>query len=313
MTGGGTFRTVAHVIELQHVCKRYRSAVAVDDLTVTVRPGVVTGFLGPNGSGKSTTMRMILGLDAPTSGVVTVLGRPYRALRQPLHRVGAMVDADAAHPGRSGRHHLTALAASNAIAAGRISTVLELVGLAEAADRRVGEFSLGMRQRLGIAAALLGDPDVVVLDEPVNGLDTDGIRWIRGLLRGLAADGRTVLLSSHLMSEIEVSADHVVVIGRGRLLADLPIADLLATHGRQHTRVRTPDARRLLALLEARRATVEADAGSLVIHGPSPAEIGDLALAHGIRIHELAGRQESLEDVYTRLVDDAVEYRRVAA
>jgi ABC-2 type transport system ATP-binding protein len=296
------------VIELDRLTKRYRDRVAVDDLTVTIHPGRVTGFLGPNGSGKTTTMRAILGLTRPTAGTATVLGSPYRELPRPMCRVGALIDPTARHPGRTAYAHLRALAQSNALPRDRVDDVIDLVGLADVAHERVRGFSLGMAQRLGIAAALLGDPDVLVLDEPVNGLDPEGIRWVRELLRGLADEGRTVLVSSHLMSEMEDTADHLVVLGRGRLLADVPIVDLLSAHA--VVRVRTPQVSLLAAALQRAGAAVEPETdGALRVTGLDAAEVGDVAFAAGARVHELSRVTASLEAAYLSLTGDDVEYR----
>jgi ABC-2 type transport system ATP-binding protein len=296
------------VIELDGLTKRYGERTAVDGLTLTVRPGIVTGFLGPNGSGKTTTLRCLLGLARPTAGTATVLGVPYRELPRPMERVGALVDPRARHPGRTARDHLAALARSNALPARRVDELLDLVGLDAVADDRVRGFSLGMAQRLGIAVALLGDPDVLVLDEPVNGLDPEGIRWVRELLRGLAAEGRTVFVSSHLMSEMEDTADHLVVLGRGRLLADLPMADLLGAHA--VVRVRTPRAVQLGPALERAggQVAVEPD-GALRVAGIDAAEVGDLAFRVGVPVHELTRLTVSLEAAYLALTGDQVEYR----
>jgi ABC-2 type transport system ATP-binding protein len=296
------------VIELDGLTKRYGERTAVDGLTLTVRPGIVTGFLGPNGSGKTTTLRCLLGLARPTAGTATVFGVPYRELPRPMERVGALVDPRARHPGRTARHHLAALARSNALPARRVDELLDLVGLDAVADDRVRGFSLGMAQRLGIAVALLGDPDVLVLDEPVNGLDPEGIRWVRELLRGLAAEGRTVFVSSHLMSEMEDTADHLVVLGRGRLLADLPMADLLGAHA--VVRVRTPRAVQLGPALERAggQVAVEPD-GALRVAGIDAAEVGDLAFRVGVPVHELTRLTVSLEAAYLALTGDQVEYR----
>jgi ABC-2 type transport system ATP-binding protein len=298
------------MIDVQDLTKRYGKTVAVDGLSFTVRPGRVTGFLGPNGSGKSTTMRVILGLDRPTRGSVLVNGRPYRQLRAPLREVGSMLDAKALHPGRTAYNHLLALARSNRIPDRRVDEVLGIVGLADVAGRRAGQFSLGMSQRMGIGAALLGDPSVLMFDEPVNGLDTEGIRWIRDLMKGLAAGGRTVFLSSHLMSEMELTADHLVVIGRGRLIADATIAEFIEANSQAVTRVRSPRATDLRAVMESAGARVELDpTGGWRVTGPDTAAIGDLALRHGIGLHELSPLRSSLEDVYTRLTATTVEYR----
>lgn len=298
------------MIEVRHLTKRYGPTVAVRDLTFAVRPGVVTGFLGPNGSGKSTTMRVLLGLDRPTSGTALVNGRPYAHLPAPLWEVGAMLDARGVHPGRAARDHLLGLARSNRIPVRRVGEVLDLVGLASVAGRRAGAFSLGMSQRLGIAAALLGNPAVLVLDEPVNGLDTEGIRWLRALLRDLAAEGRTVFLSSHLMSEMEMTADDVVVIGRGELIAADSMASFIDAHSQRVTLVRSPDASRLRAGLAKLGATTELDpTGAWRVTGPDAATIGDFARDQSIAIHELWPVRSSLEDVYSELTAAAAEYR----
>ena len=297
------------MIEVTDLSKRYGDTLAVDRLTFRVRPGRVTGFLGPNGAGKSTTMRLALGLDTPTAGSVKIGGRRYRALRAPLREVGSLLDASAVHPGRRARDHLRWLAVSNGIDGGRVDEVLETVGLAAVGHRRVGGFSLGMRQRLGIAAALLGDPPVLMLDEPVNGLDTEGIRWVRGLLRQHAAEGRTVLLSSHLMSEMQLTADHLVVIGRGRLVADTPIDDLIERNSRPLTRVRTPDGDALGPVLARAGATIEGSGDTWEVAGLSAEDVGTLAARHGVVLHELTPRRSSLEDVYTALTGASIEFR----
>ncbi|KKD03174.1 ABC transporter ATP-binding protein [Streptomyces sp. WM6386] len=298
------------MIEATELTKRYGGKTAVDGLSFTVRPGRVTGFLGPNGAGKSTTMRLILGLDAPSAGTVTVGGRPYARLAAPLRTVGCLLDAKGVHGGRTAYRHLVGLAASNGLPRRRVDHVLDLTGLGEAAGQRVKGFSLGMAQRLGIAAALLGDPEVLILDEPVNGLDTEGIRWIRTLLKSLAAQGRTVFLSSHLMSEMELTADHLIVIGRGRLLADTTVRDFIDTNSRAHTVVRSPEAEKLRELLLAEGATVRPHApGGWRVDGLDAAVIGDLARHHGLAVHELTPVHSSLEDVYTALSQDAAEYR----
>ncbi len=296
------------MIELDRLTKVYGDRVAVDDLTVTVEPGRVTGFLGPNGSGKTTTMRCVLGLTRPTSGTASVLGRPLRDLPHPMRRVGALVDPRARHPGRTAAAHLRVLAQSNGLPSARVDHVIDLVGLASVADDRVGGFSLGMGQRLGIAAALLGDPDVLLLDEPVNGLDPEGIRWVRELLRDLADDGRTVLVSSHLMSEMEDTADHLVVVGRGRLLADVPVADLLA--GYEEVRVASPTIAVLAGALQRAGADVERDGpDGLRVRGLGTADVGDVAFESGVRLHELTRVTVSLEEAYLALTRDEVEYR----
>ncbi len=293
------------MIEIRSLTKRYGPVAAVDDLSVTIEPGRVTGFLGPNGAGKSTTLRIALGLVRPTAGTATIAGRPYAELRHPLRRVGALLDARAVHPGRTARHHLEALAVTNGISRARVEEVLGLVGLADRADDRAGGFSLGMGQRLGIAAALLGDPEVLILDEPVNGLDTDGIRWIRAFVRGLASEGRTVLVSSHLMGEVELAADHLVVIGRGRLLADAPVAAVVerAAGAGARVRVASPSVE-LPGLLEGTGATVTAETGGgWLVEGTAATAIGELAAAHGIVLHRLEPTRSTLEEAYTAMVD----------
>ncbi|MFF2629948.1 ABC transporter ATP-binding protein [Kitasatospora griseola] len=297
------------MIEIRDLSRRYGPRTAVDGLTFTVAPGRVTGFLGPNGAGKSTTLRVILGLERPSAGRALVLGRPYRELPEPLRRVGALLDADAAHPGRSARSHLAAVAASNRLPARRVTEVLDATGLASAARRRVGSFSLGMKQRLGIAAALLGDPEVLLLDEPVNGLDPEGIHWIRTLMRNLAAEGRTVLVSSHLMSEMALTADHLIVIGRGRLITDAPTADFLAAAARTDVLVRCSAPERLARVLAEGGASVRReDGGALAVTGLDPRTIGELAAGAGIGVHELAHRTASLEEAFMEITGTAVEY-----
>ncbi|MGW5081660.1 ATP-binding cassette domain-containing protein [Micromonospora echinospora] len=298
------------MIEVRDLTKRYGDKLAVDGLSFQVRPGRITGFLGPNGAGKSTTMRLILGLDAPTGGQASVNGRPYRLLAAPLREAGSLLEARAVHGGRTAYHHLLYLAQSNGIGRRRIAEVLDLVGLAAVAGRRAKGFSLGMSQRLGIAAALLGDPGVLILDEPVNGLDTDGIRWIRGLLKSLAAQGRTVFLSSHLMSEMELTADHLIVIGQGRLIADIGMRQFIERNSYPFTLVRSPQPDRLTAVLQESGAQVRLDPdGALRISGIDTAMIGDIANAHHVPLHELTARLDSLEDVYTRMTGVSVEYR----
>jgi ABC-2 type transport system ATP-binding protein len=297
------------VIEAFELRKRYGRTVAVDGLTFAIRPGVVTGFLGPNGAGKSTTLRMILGLDRPTSGSVTVDGHPYRELPAPMRAIGALLDARAAHPRRTARRHLEWLAQAGDLPASRVGEVLEQVGLAEVADRRMGGFSLGMAQRLGIAGALLGDPATLLLDEPVNGLDPEGIRWIRTLLQRLAGEGRTVVVSSHLMSEMQETADRVLVIGRGRLIADTSIEEFTQRSPGSHVRVVTPDAAALHELLERAGAAVRADDGALEVSGIDAPRIGDLAHQHRLRVHELTPRRASLEAAFMELTYDAVDFR----
>ncbi|OKI61872.1 ABC transporter ATP-binding protein [Micromonospora sp. CB01531] len=301
------------MITLRALTKRFGTATVVDGLTVDIGPGQVTGFLGPNGAGKSTTMRMVLGLDRPTAGSALVNGRPYRELRHPLHEVGALLDATGIHPTRSGRSHLRAMARSNGIPAGRVAEVLDLVGLdGRAADKPGRALSLGMGQRLGIAGALLGDPPVLLLDEPVNGLDPDGVRWIRRLTRTLADEGRTVLLSSHLMSEMQQTADRVIVLGKGRLVADAPLAELIAAGPAASVRVRGPEPAGLAALgarLTAERATVTAyDTDGLTVTGASAGRVGDLAYELGVRLHELTPVAASLEEAFLELTADSVEY-----
>lgn len=298
------------MIEVQGLTKRYQETVAVDDLTFTIEPGQVTGFLGPNGSGKSTTMRMIMGLDAPDAGSARINGRSYRHLGVPLREVGALLEAKAIHPGRSAFNHLLFLAATNDIPTSRVDEVLAQVGLTEVARKRAGKFSLGMGQRLGIAAALLGDPGVLLFDEPVNGLDPEGILWVRNLLKGLAAEGRTVLVSSHLMSEMALTADQLVVIGRGRLLSTGSVTEFIAESSGQFVRVRSPRAddleERLLAL--DAQVTKEAD-GALAVSGLTADVIGDLAGANGINLHELSIQSASLEEAFMEMTRDSVEYR----
>jgi ABC-2 type transport system ATP-binding protein len=297
------------MIEAHELTKRYGSTVAVDRLSFTIRAGVVTGFLGPNGAGKSTTMRMVLDLDSPTSGQALLGGRPYRSLRHPLRQAGALLDAGAVHGGLRARDHLAWLAASNGLPRRRVGEVLASTGLESVAGKRVRGFSLGMRQRLGIAAALLGDPPILILDEPVNGLDPEGVAWIRGLMRAMAAEGRTVFVSSHLMSEMETTADHLLVIGDGRLIADTPTAELIRGSGLGDVLVRSPRSEPLAALLTAQGATVAADSGALSVTGLSAEQVSRIAAAHGIPVHELARRQASLEQAYLKLTDGAVRYR----
>ena len=293
--------SVAHVIQLRGVSKRYGATTAVSDLSFDVLPGHVTGFLGPNGAGKSTTMRVILGLDAPDEGSAVVNGRPYRALRRPLLEVGAVLDARAVQGGRRARHHLLALARSNGIPAARVDQVLTQVGLESVADRRVGGFSLGMSQRLGIAAALLGDPPVLLFDEPLNGLDPEGIRWIRHLMQELARQGRTVLVSSHLMSEMELTADRVVVIGKGTLLADTTMAAFLSGQ-RATTIVRSPEPDALIAAVERAGGTIDPHtSGVLRVTGLDLRQVGDAAWRAGVPVHELSEVRSRLEEVFSEL------------
>ncbi|MFF0739109.1 ABC transporter ATP-binding protein [Streptomyces sp. NPDC004111] len=291
------------MIDVQNLTKRYGRDTAVDDLTFTVRPGAVTGFLGPNGAGKSTTMRMMLALTRPDAGSVRVNGVAYRELTHPLRQVGALLETAAPHRALSAARHLRWLARSNRIDLRRVEEVLDLVGLTDVAGRRIGTFSLGMGQRLGLAAALLGDPPVLVLDEPLNGLDTEGIRQLRGLLRTMAAEGRTVLVSSHLMTEMSLVADHLVVIDRGRLRVDTAMADFVRGHGRTHVRVRTPEPLRLQQELRRRGVTPRrARDGALEIDGMSPAEISALAAAHTVPLEELSTHTGSLEEAFLGLV-----------
>ena len=301
-------------IEARGLRKRYGRTVAVDGLSFTVRPGLVTGFVGPNGAGKSTTMRIILGLDIPDGGTALVGGRPYRTLRTPLREVGALLDAGAIQPGRRARDHLLWMAHSNGLPGSRVDEVLELVGLAAVARRRAGGYSLGMRQRLGIAGALLGDPPVLMFDEPVNGLDPEGIRWIRGLLRGMAAEGRTVFVSSHLMGELEDTADHLIVLGRGRIIADTSVPDLLATASGGRVRLRTTrrtDAMTLLANAGARVAATDRDA--LTVDGLPAERIVALLTGAGLPFSEIAGHRATLEEAYMELTRDVVEFESPAA
>jgi ABC-2 type transport system ATP-binding protein len=300
--------TVGRVIEVNELTKRYGRTTAVNGLTFTVRPGHVTGFLGPNGSGKSTTLRMILGLNDPTSGTVTIDGRPFRDRPRGLRHVGALLDANDVHGGRSAAAHLSALARSNRIPRRRVEEVLREVGLADAAPRRIGGFSLGMKQRLGIATALLGDPPVLLFDEPLNGLDPEGVQWVRGLFRRLAAEGRTVFVSSHLMSEMENTADHLIVIGRGELIAAQSLTEFAARGTRLSVTVRTPDTAELTALLTAEGAAVRPDGDLLTVTGLSAARIGELAFHHRVLLHELATHTASLEEAFMELTADSVEY-----
>ncbi len=298
------------MIEAHNLTKRYGDRTAVEELSFTVRPGMVTGFLGPNGAGKSTTMRMILGLDAPTSGSVTVNGRPFAEHARPLAEVGALLEARSIHPGRTARNHLLAIAATAELSSQRVDEVIDMTGLTSVAGRRSGGFSLGMGQRLGIASALLGDPDTIILDEPVNGLDPDGVRWIRNLLRGLAAEGRTVFLSSHLMSEMALTADHVIVVGRGRLLRDQSIEDFIAEAASEVVRVRSPEARRLAGILARDGVTIRDVAeGTLEVEGLSSDEIGIAAAGAAVTLLELAAQSASLEEAYMALTEDSIDYR----
>jgi ABC-2 type transport system ATP-binding protein len=309
MCGGPRPRQHGRVIELNELTKRYGQTTAVQDLTFTVRPGHITGFLGPNGAGKSTTLRLILGLNTPTAGTVTIDGRPFRDRTRGLRHVGALLDASDVHGGRSAVAHLSALARSNRIPRARVDEVLDAVGLASAARRRIRGFSLGMKQRLGIAAALLGDPPVLLFDEPLNGLDPEGVRWVRGLFRRLAAEGRTVFISSHLMSEMEHTADQLIVIGRGRLIAAESLTEFAGRGARVSVTVRTPDTGRLTALLAGQGATAEPEGGDLLtVTGLTADRISELAYRHKILLHELTTRTPSLEDAFMELTADHADY-----
>ncbi|MCW2527559.1 MAG: transporter related [Pseudonocardiales bacterium] len=300
------------MIEARNLSKRYGDKLAVDDLTFTVQPGMVTGFLGPNGAGKSTTMRMILGLDAPSSGSVTVNGKPFAEHRQPLHQVGALLEARAVHTGRSARNHLLAMAATTGIGRARVEQVIDMVGLADVAGRRAGAFSLGMGQRLGIASALLADPQTLILDEPVNGLDPDGVRWIRNLLKRMGDEGKTVFLSSHLMSEMALTADHVIVVGKGRLLRDQSMADFIADASTDVVRVRSPQAGTLAPLLTGRDVVVRPMGNdTLEVEGLSSDRIGTIAAAAAITLFELSTQSASLEEAYMALTEDSLDYRSI--
>src|SRR5215475_10177404 len=305
------------MIEARGLVKRYRSTLAVSNLSFDVRPGTVTGFLGPNGAGKSTTMRMIMGLDKQDSGQVTIGGKRYSELRWPLREVGALLEARAFHPGRTARAHLTGLAASNAIEADRVDEVLAITGLEKAADRRAGKFSLGMSQRLGIAAALLGDPRVLLLDEPVNGLDPEGVLWIRNLMKHLATQGRTILVSSHLMNEMAVTADHLIVIGKGRLIAAASTADVITRGTEKSVRVRTPDAAKLTELISAAGGEVSTAAGEngqpaddelLTVKNMEAPRIGELAASGSLVLHELTPQLASLEEAFMELTAGSLEF-----
>ncbi|WDV54613.1 ABC transporter ATP-binding protein [Streptomyces coeruleorubidus] len=297
------------MIELEGLTKRYGEKVAVNNLSFTVRPGIVTGFLGPNGAGKSTTMRMILGLDHPTAGDVRIDGKHYQQLKDPLMYIGALLEAKAWHGGRTAYNHLLCLAQSNGIPRGRVREVLDTVGLTAVAKKKTKGFSMGMGQRLGIAAALLGDPRILMFDEPVNGLDPEGIHWIRTLMKSLAAQGRTVFVSSHLMSEMALTADHLVVIGQGRLLADTSMADFIERKSRSYVRVRSPQRERLLDVLhQAGIVAVESGDGVLEVDGGKAEHVGELAAQHGLTLHELSPQQASLEEAFMRLTAESVEY-----
>jgi ABC-2 type transport system ATP-binding protein len=302
------------MISARALTKRYGTKAAVDAIDFTVRPGHVTGFLGPNGAGKSTTMRMIVGLDRPTSGTVTVNGSAYRELRAPLREVGVLLDAEAAHPGRSAYRHLLSIAATHGIASSRVREVIGLAGLDSVADRRVGGFSLGMGQRLGIATSLLGDPATIILDEPVNGLDPEGVRWVRTLMRSLAAEGRTVLLSSHLMSEMAQTADRLIVIGRGKILADDAIGNVISNVTRSVTRVRAREAERLIAAIAGPGVVVSMMGdGAIEVSGLNAEEVALAASGAGVVLHEVTSVSGSLEEAYLALTAGEVEYRSSTA
>ncbi|GAA1754164.1 ABC transporter ATP-binding protein [Agromyces humatus] len=301
------------MITAEGLTKRFGAKTAVDDISFTVRPGQVTGFLGPNGAGKSTTMRMIVGHDRPSDGGVKVNGKHYAQHRAPLREVGALLDAKAVHTGRTAENHLLAMAATHGISRQRVREVIELTGLESVARKRVGGFSLGMGQRLGIAAAMLGDPATLILDEPVNGLDPEGVLWVRQFVRHLAAEGRTVFLSSHLMSEMALTADHLIVLGKGRIITDAPVADVIAGGTGLRVHVRSPHASQLADLLAGPDITVmRAEAGVLEVTGLDAPGIGDLAAQHSLAIHELTPKNASLEEAYMALTADAVEYRTEA-
>ncbi len=298
------------MIEAHNLTKRYGEKTAVDDLTFTVKPGLVTGFLGPNGSGKSTTMRLIIGLDAPTTGAVTVNGKAYRDFAAPLHEVGVLLEARSVHTGRSAYNHLLSLAQTQGIPRSRVDELISLVGLDEVARKRAGQFSLGMGQRLGIAAAMLGDPEVLLLDEPINGLDPEGIHWIRDLLKGLAAEGRTVFLSSHLMSEMSLTADHLIIIGRGRLIRDVGLAEFVDESSKKIVRVRSPQASELREAILGHDVRISSEApGLLVVEGLSADQIGDAAARNGLALHELTPEKTSLEAAFMELTRDETEFR----
>ncbi|HWU09528.1 MAG TPA: ATP-binding cassette domain-containing protein [Streptomyces sp.] len=297
------------MIELDGLTKRFGNKVAVDHLSCQVRPGMVTGFLGPNGAGKSTTMRMMLDLDNPTSGTVRIDGRHYRDLQEPLKHIGALLDAKSMHGGRSAYNNLLCLAQSNRIPVSRVSHVLDTVGLSAVAKKKSKGFSLGMGQRLGIAAALLGDPEILMFDEPVNGLDPEGIHWIRNLMKALAAEGRTIFVSSHLMSEMALTADHLIVIGQGKLLADTSMADFIRENSRSFVRMRSPEQERLRDLLHAEGVVAaESDNGALEIDGETPERLGELAGRNGIVLHELSAQRASLEEAFMQMTAGSVEY-----
>ncbi len=298
------------MIEARGLTKRYGGTLAVDQLSFSVEPGKITGFLGPNGAGKTTTMRLILGLDRPTDGTVSVNGKPFGQLARPMHEVGALLDAKAMHGGRSAYNHLLCLAQTNNLPRRRVGEVLELVGLSEVARKRSKGFSLGMGQRLGIAGALLGDPAILMFDEPVNGLDPEGILWIRNLMKALAAEGRTIFVSSHLMSEMEHTAEHLIVIGRGKLIADCTVAEFIAQNSSETVRVRTPQQDVLAtAVAEAGGTVLDDGNGVLVVHGLTAGRVGDIAFDNAVRLHELAPAHASLEEAFMELTADSVEFQ----
>jgi ABC-2 type transport system ATP-binding protein len=301
------------MIEARGLTKRYGDTLAVDDLSFTVQPGVVTGFLGPNGAGKSTTMRMLLALDRPSRGTALISGQPYSSLKGPLHHVGALLDAKDVHPGRKARTHLLALAQSNGIPRKRVDEVLEMTGLTSVASKRIKGFSLGMSQRLGIAATMLGDPDVLMFDEPVNGLDPEGILWIRNFMRALAGEGRTVFVSSHLMSEMSQTAEHLIVIGRGKLLADVSTKDFIQHSSKGSVRVRSPQNDELERLLKADGVAAERVDGSLRLHGVTTDSVGELAAANRLTIHELVEEKASLEAAFMEMTHDSVDFHAEVA
>ncbi|MEU3602002.1 ATP-binding cassette domain-containing protein [Streptomyces sp. NPDC006798] len=296
------------MIELEGLTKRFGAKVAVDRLSFRVRPGMITGFLGPNGAGKSTTMRMMLDLDIPTAGSVRIDGRHYRDLAEPLKYIGALLDAKAMHGGRSAYNNLLCLAQSNRIPESRVAEVLDVVGLTSVARKKSKGFSLGMGQRLGIASALLGDPEILMFDEPVNGLDPEGIHWIRNLMKGLAAEGRTIFVSSHLMSEMALTADHLIVIGQGKLLADTSMAEFIRQNSRSYVRLRSPEPERLRDVLHGAGHRVLESAGTLEVDGATTEALGELAAAHGVALHELSQQRASLEEAFMQMTASAVEY-----
>ncbi len=301
------------MIEARSLTKRFGGTVAVDNLSFSVHPGVVTGFLGPNGAGKSTTMRMILGLDRPTAGSALVNGHPYDHSLQPLHEIGALLDAKNVHGGRTAYAHLLSLAQSNGIPRSRVDVVLEMTGLTSVRKKRIRGFSLGMSQRLGIAATMLGDPQILMFDEPVNGLDPEGILWIRNFMKALAAEGRTIFVSSHLMSEMSQTADHLIVIGRGRLLADVSTSEFIAQSSDNYVRVKSPQATELAELLNRQGIKAEPVDGYLQVAGVEPATVADLAFDNGIRVHEIFMQRSSLEEAFMEMTRDSVEFHAEVA